>query len=41
VVLSGPYLYGFPGAPPVADLDPPVGVVSAALTPAPAAETTA
>jgi cytochrome c oxidase subunit 1 len=30
VVLSGPYEYGTPGAPPVADLDPPTGVVSAA-----------
>jgi cytochrome c oxidase subunit I len=32
VVLSGPYEYGTPGAPPVADLNPPVGVVSAAYT---------
>jgi len=31
VVLSGPYLYGFKDAPPVADLNPPVGVLSAAL----------
>src|SRR5580700_585608 len=30
VVLSGPYEYGTPGAPPVADLDPPAGVLSAA-----------
>ncbi len=30
VVLSAPYEYGTPGAPPVADLDPPAGVVSAA-----------
>jgi len=30
VVLSGPYEYGTPGAPPVADLNPPIGVVSAA-----------
>jgi cytochrome c oxidase subunit 1 len=30
VVLSGPYEYGDPNAPPVADLNPPVGVVSAA-----------
>jgi cytochrome c oxidase subunit 1 len=30
VVLSGPYLYGDKNAPPVADLNPPVGVVSAA-----------
>jgi cytochrome c oxidase subunit 1 len=32
VVLSGPYEYGTPGAPPVADLNPPAGVVSAAFT---------
>jgi hypothetical protein len=31
VVLSGPYEYGTPGAPPVADLDPPAGAVTAAL----------
>jgi cytochrome c oxidase subunit I len=30
VVLSNPYEYGTPGAPAVADLNPPVGVVSAA-----------
>ncbi|MGN6173790.1 MAG: cytochrome c oxidase subunit I [Streptosporangiaceae bacterium] len=30
VVLSGPYEYGVKDAPPVADLSPPVGVVSAA-----------
>jgi cytochrome c oxidase subunit I len=30
VILSGPYEYGDPNAPPVADLNPPVGVVSAA-----------
>jgi cytochrome c oxidase subunit I len=30
VVLSGPYEYGTPGAPPVADLHPPAGVISAA-----------
>jgi cytochrome c oxidase subunit I len=30
VVLSGPYEYGNKDAPPVADLNPPVGVVSAA-----------
>jgi cytochrome c oxidase subunit I len=30
VVLSGPYEYGVKDAPPVADLNPPVGVVSAA-----------
>jgi cytochrome c oxidase subunit 1 len=29
VVLSGPYEYGTPGAPPVADLHPPAGVVAA------------
>jgi cytochrome c oxidase subunit I len=32
VVLSGPYEYGSPGAPPVADLNPPPGVVAAAYT---------
>jgi cytochrome c oxidase subunit I len=31
VVLSGPYEYGTPGAPPVADLNPPAGVISAAF----------
>ena len=31
VVLSGPYEYGVKDAPPVADLDPPVGVLAAAL----------
>ncbi len=31
VVLSGPYEYGTPGAPPVADLNPPVGVISTAF----------
>jgi len=41
VVLSAPYLYGFKDAPPVADLNPPVGVVAAALASAPAAETKA
>jgi cytochrome c oxidase subunit I len=30
VVLSGPYEYGTPGAPPVGDLNPPAGVISAA-----------
>jgi cytochrome c oxidase subunit 1 len=30
VVLSGPYEYGVKDAPPVADLNPPVGVISAA-----------
>lgn len=38
MVLSAPYLYGFKNAPPVADLNPPVGVLSAAYAPAPAAE---
>jgi cytochrome c oxidase subunit 1 len=28
VVLSGPYEYGMKDAPPVADLDPPLGVLS-------------
>ncbi len=32
VVLSGPYEYGVPDAPPVADLDPPVGVLTAAFS---------
>jgi cytochrome c oxidase subunit 1 len=32
VVLAGPYEYGDPEAPPVADLNPPVGVVSEAYT---------
>jgi cytochrome c oxidase subunit 1 len=31
VVLSGPYEYGVKDAPPVADLDPPVGVISGAF----------
>ena len=31
MVLSGPYLYGFKDAPPVADLNPPAGVLSAAF----------
>jgi cytochrome c oxidase subunit 1 len=30
VVLSGPYEYGVKDAPPVADLNPPVGIISAA-----------
>jgi len=34
VVLSAPYLYGFKDAPPVADLNPPVGVLRSALEPA-------
>jgi cytochrome c oxidase subunit 1 len=33
VVLSGPYEYGTPGAPPVADLSPPTGTVTAAYAP--------
>jgi cytochrome c oxidase subunit I len=37
VVLSGPYEYGVKDAPPVADLNPPVGVVSAAYAGAGAA----
>jgi cytochrome c oxidase subunit I len=32
VVLSGPYLYGFDDAPPVADLHPPAGVLTAAIS---------
>jgi cytochrome c oxidase subunit 1 len=32
VVLSGPYDYGVKGAQPVADLNPPAGVLSAAIT---------
>jgi cytochrome c oxidase subunit I len=32
VVLSGPYDYGYKDAPPVADLNPPVGVVSSAYS---------
>ena len=31
VVLSGPYEYGVPDSPPVADLNPPAGVLTAAL----------
>jgi len=30
VILSGPYEYGVKDAPPVADLNPPPGVISAA-----------
>jgi hypothetical protein len=37
VVLSGPYRYGFADAPPVADLNPPLGVLSAAYEEAPTA----
>jgi len=33
VILSGPYEYGTPGAPPVADLSPPPGAVTAAYAP--------
>jgi cytochrome c oxidase subunit 1 len=39
VVLSGPYDYGVKGAPPVADLNPPVGVVSASYASAGTAST--
>jgi cytochrome c oxidase subunit 1 len=39
VVLSGPYDYGVMDAPPVADLHPPVGVVSAAYAGAGTAST--
>jgi len=31
VALTGPYEYGVKDAPPVADLDPPVGVISGAF----------
>ncbi|MHB1431981.1 MAG: cytochrome c oxidase subunit I [Streptosporangiaceae bacterium] len=41
VVLSGPYEYGDPDAPPVADLNPPVGVLVGALTSAETAESEA
>jgi cytochrome c oxidase subunit I len=34
VVLSGPYEYGVKDALPVADLHPPAGVLTAAITPA-------
>ncbi|MGO9079520.1 MAG: cbb3-type cytochrome c oxidase subunit I [Streptosporangiaceae bacterium] len=37
VVLSDPYEYGTPDAPPVADLHPPVGVLTAAFTESPTA----
>jgi cytochrome c oxidase subunit I len=37
VVLSGPYDYGIPGAPPVADLNPPAGVLAAAINAVPEA----
>jgi hypothetical protein len=32
VILSSPYDYGVPGAPPVADLNPPLGVIGAAYS---------
>src|SRR6202034_2887130 len=32
VILSGPYEYGVKGAPPVADLNPPLGVLASAIT---------
>src|SRR5207237_170515 len=38
VVLAGSYDYGVPNAPPVADLDPPPGVIAAAYAGAPGAE---
>ena len=38
VVLSGPYEYGVKDALPVADLDPPPGVIAAAYAGAPGAE---
>jgi cytochrome c oxidase subunit 1 len=38
VVLSAPYMYGFKDAQPVADLNPPVGVLSATFAPASTAE---
>nr|MDA8320569.1 cbb3-type cytochrome c oxidase subunit I [Actinomycetota bacterium] len=41
VVLSGPYEYGDPDAPPVADLNPPVGVLVGALASAETAESEA
>jgi len=34
VILSGPYDYGVKGALPVADLDPPLGVIGSAYAPA-------
>jgi cytochrome c oxidase subunit I len=40
VVLSGPYEYGVKDAPPVADLNPPVGVIAAAAAAAAAPERT-
>jgi cytochrome c oxidase subunit 1 len=39
VVLSGPYEYGVKNAPPVADLNPPVGVVAGAYAGGPASAT--
>jgi cytochrome c oxidase subunit 1 len=41
VILSGPYEYGVKGAGPIADLNPPVGVLAAAAFPAPVARTEA
>jgi cytochrome c oxidase subunit I len=41
VVLSGPYEYGVTGAPPVADLNPPPGVLASAITGSGAAADTA
>jgi len=38
VILSAPYEYGVKDAPPVADLNPPVGIVSAAYAGAGAVE---
>jgi hypothetical protein len=40
VVLAGPYEYGDPNALPVADLNPPAGVIAGALTGAGASTTT-
>jgi hypothetical protein len=33
VILAGPYDYGVPDALPVADFNPPVGVIGAAYAP--------
>jgi hypothetical protein len=38
VILSGPYDYGVKDALPVADLDPPPGVIAAAYAGAPGGE---
>jgi hypothetical protein len=40
VVLAGPYEYGDPNALPVADLNPPAGVIAGALTGTAASATT-